>query len=361
MLKADVALRGGGERAVRLRLLRQVEQLEHAAGGRLGVLQVAEAACDLLQRAGELLGIQQDRHDNADGHALIADDEPAAEQADGDVGQRIREGDERPDDGRGEIGPCLGLAATLVQLGVALLCIILEVIGFCRGKVRKGLLRHGVEVAGLREHAVEVLFTAGGQERRQQDGGRGEHKDDGSQPPVFQQHHDGDGKDHEKAGHERVDDLVNVVSHGGHVVHHARENVADGRLIHIAHGQAADFIRDADAQLAGEVAADDPVEQLHLDIAEQAIAKVDQREPAHGAQETRQQVAAVGAVPPGIQPVDEAAEQLRAEHAADDHADAQQRGEQEPLPDRAGLPEQAADDMFLFRLFHWRSPPVCEA
>ena len=92
MLKADVALRGGGERAVRLRLLRQVEQLEHAAGGRLGVLQVAEAACDLLQRAGELLGIQQDRHDDADGHALIADDEPAAEQADGDVGQRIREG-----------------------------------------------------------------------------------------------------------------------------------------------------------------------------------------------------------------------------------------------------------------------------
>ena len=134
----------------------------------------------------------------------------------------------------------------------------------------------------------------------------------------------GDGKDHEKAGHERVDDLMNVVSHGGYVVHHARENVADRRLIHIAHGQTADFIRDADAQLTGEVAADDPVEQLHLDIAEQAVAKVDQREPAHGAQETGQQVAAVGAVPPGIQPVDEAAEQLRAEHAADDYADAQQ-------------------------------------
>ena len=106
----------------------------------------------------------------------IADDEPAAEQADGDVGQRIREGDERPDDGRGEIGPCLGLAAALVQLGVALLRVILEVIGFCRGKVRKGLLRHGVEVARLREHVVEVLFTAGGQERRQQDRGRGEHQ-----------------------------------------------------------------------------------------------------------------------------------------------------------------------------------------
>lgn len=35
MLKADVALRGGGERAVRLRLLRQVEQLEHAAAAAL--------------------------------------------------------------------------------------------------------------------------------------------------------------------------------------------------------------------------------------------------------------------------------------------------------------------------------------
>ena len=54
----------------------------------------------------------------------------------------------------------------------------------------------------------------------------------------------------------------------GHVLRHARENVADGRVIDKADGQALDLVGDLDAQIAGKIPADSAVEQLHLAVAD---------------------------------------------------------------------------------------------
>ena len=54
----------------------------------------------------------------------------------------------------------------------------------------------------------------------------------------------------------------------GHVLCHARENIADGRMIDKADGQALDFVGDLDAQIAGKIPADGAIEQLHLAVAD---------------------------------------------------------------------------------------------
>ena len=98
MLEADVALCRVGQNGGGVLFLLHVENLEHAAGGCLRVLQAAETACDLLQRGGKLLGVQQDRHDHADRGDPPVQQQPAAQKADGDIRQRVGKGDDRHDD-----------------------------------------------------------------------------------------------------------------------------------------------------------------------------------------------------------------------------------------------------------------------
>ena len=288
---------------------------------------------------------------------MVAHQQPAAQQTDGDVGQTVGQGDDGSDDGGGEIGFCLRLLSADIDGAVLFLHVGLQIVGLGGGKVGEGFLHHGVEVAALGEHIVKMLLTLGGDEGRQEDGRRRQGQHQQSQQPVFPQHHHTDDDDHQKAGHQGVNDLMDVVAHGGHVVGHPRKDVANGRLIHEADGQALDLFGDTDAQITGEVAADHVVEQEHFQIAEQAVADVDCQQYAQLRQDIRQQVAGVAALPVAVEIVDQRAQELRPDHGAEDHAQAEQTGQQEPLPDGLCLQQKPGDHTFFFS-FHFVPPPV---
>ena len=139
------------------RLLRQLQQIDDAPGGRLGLLQRTQAVGNLLERLGKLPCKQHQRHNHAHRNAL-PHDQPAAEQIDGDIRQRVGRSNDRLDDG-GEIG-CfrLGDAARIVDLRVAFGAVLLEIISLCRRVVRVGFFHDGIQLAGLLEHLMEIRF-----------------------------------------------------------------------------------------------------------------------------------------------------------------------------------------------------------
>ena len=255
------------------RFLRQLQQVDDALGSGLGLLQGAQTVGDLLERLGKLPREQHERHDHAHRHAL-PHDEPAAKQVDGNIGQRIGRGDDRLDDG-GQIGRLrLGHAARVVDPGMAFGAVLFEIIGLCRRVVRVGLLHDGIQLAGLLEHLVEIRFRPARDLRRQPDGDRHERDHGQRKLPVLQEHHDRDGQDLQEAARNGVEHGMQGVADAGHVLRHARENVADGRVIDKADRQALDLIGDLDAQIAGKIPADSAVEQLHLAVADGGAQKI---------------------------------------------------------------------------------------
>ena len=273
MAELHTAVAAGGQVLLDRRFLRQLQQIDDALGSGLGLLQGAQTVGDLLERLRKLPREQHERHDNAHRHAL-PHDEPAAKQVDGDIGQRIGRGDDRLDDG-GQIGRLrLGHAARVVDLCMALSAVLFEIIGLCRRVVRVGLLHDGIQLAGLLEHLVEIRFRPARDLRRQPDGDRHERDHGQRKLPVLQEHHDRDGQDLQKAACNGVEDGMQGAADAGHILRHAREDIADGRVIDKADGQALDLVGDLDAQIAGKIPADSAVEQLHFAVADGRTQKI---------------------------------------------------------------------------------------
>ena len=94
MAELHTAVAAGGQVRLDRRVLRQLQQIYDALGSGLGLLQGAQTVGDLLERLRKLPCEQHERHNDTHWHAL-PHDEPAAEQVDGDIGQRIGRGDDR--------------------------------------------------------------------------------------------------------------------------------------------------------------------------------------------------------------------------------------------------------------------------
>ena len=350
------------------RFLRQIQDAHDPPGGGLGLLQGAEAVGDLLQRLGELPGVEHHGDDDADGDAVLHD-QPAAHQIDGDVGQGVGRGDDRLNDGGEETGAALFRNLPLVDLGMAAGAVLFEVVGLGGVVVGVGLLDHGVELARLLEHPVEAGFGLARNDGGEPDGQGREHHDQNGQQPVFQQQHDCDRGDLQKAAHDRVDDLMEGVADVGDVVGHAGEDVAHRRVVHIADGEPLDLVRELDADGAGEVAADGLVEQQHFEIGDQAPGGVDGQQ----GQQTRQDNLGDGIarrLPDGEivdQRLDETAHQLRGGDGAADQQDAQEAAQGQLPADAFGLLQklqQGACGLPAFLgidFFHGWPPPVWEA
>ena len=347
------------------RFLRQLQQIDDALCSCLGLLQRAQAVGDLLERLGKLPREQHQRHDHAHRNAL-PHDEPAAQQVDGDIRQRIGRGNDRLDDG-GEIRRLrFGDAARVVDLRVALGAVLLEVIGLCRRVVRVGFLHNGIQLARLLEHLMEIRFRAARDLGRQPDGDRHERDHGQRKLPVLQKHHDRDGQDLQKAACNGVEDGMQGAADPGHVLRHARENIADGRVIDKADGQALDFVGDLDAQIAGKIPADGAVEQLHFAVADGGAQEIHTGQRQKPRRELRQHGRArLRRVKIIDQDLHQRAhlrwDDQRTHNERQTHDDAERKLPADGLRALQQLDERVGGNVGFLFLLHFASPPVCEA
>ena len=354
-------------------LLLPVQQGEDPAGGGRGVLDVAHAVGDLLQGGGDLPGEEDDGHDGAHAHPPVYH-QPPAQQVDEDVGRGVGEGDHRLDHAGQEIGPGLRPALEVADLLVPGPVVVLQVVGLGGGVVGVALLHHRVQAAALLVHLPEVgaalLRDVGGELDRQG------HDDDHHQrqPPVLQQHHSGDSDDLKEAAHHGVNDLVDGVAHAGDIVGHPLEHLPHRGVVHKLHRQAADLVGNLDAQVAGEVHAHHPVEQLHLQVAEQALESVHPQEqhqsrPQAPPQGLIRRAAGQAQGPVVIEHLDNSTQQLGPRQGAGDHYQGEDASQCQPPADGFGGLDNAQDDPPVLRadgfcllfLAHTCSPPVWEA
>ena len=207
---------------------------------------------------------------------------------------------------------------------------------------------------------------------RQQHRHRHEQYHDQCQPPVLKQHHHSDGDYLQKADHQRVDNAVDGVAHRRDVLGHAVEYLADWSSVHEAYGEPAYLGRELDAQGAGEIAADDVIEQQHFQPAHQALQQVHPRQRKASTREHHGQARAGEAARPVIvQKLDAVAQQLRRGDGAGDYNKAYQTCKRQPFVYRLCLLHQsqqhgavtaaplAGGGSVLFVL-HFASPPVWE-
>ena len=349
-------------------LLRLVQHLEHPLGRGLCPLHGAKALGNLLQRGGKLLGKQHNGHHYAHGYAVI-DDKHAAHHVDNNVGQGVGKGDAGPHHGAQKVGGGLRLLLPLVDLLMGADGVLLKVIGFTGLVVSIALLHHGVELAALLEHLVKMLFTEGGDAGGKPDGERHKDQDNQGQPPVLQQHHHRQGDDLQETHRQGVHNIVDGSTQMGYIVVHPFQDLSGRGVVDIAHRQTADLVRHADAQGAGEIAADHVVQQEHFQIVHAALQQIYRRQHAAAGEQSPGQAAALkGPGPEVVQELYAAAQNFGGHHRAGDDDAADQTGQYQPAVDRPGFPNDAKDHLFVlpalcpglfFSLFpHLRSPPV---
>ena len=152
----------------------------------------------------------------------------------------------------------------------------------------------------------------------------------------------------------------------GHILRHARENVADGRVIDKADRQALDLIGDLDAQIAGKIPADSAVEQLHLAVADGGAQKIYAEQRQQPRRKLRQHGRArLRRVEIVDQDLHQRAhlrrddERAHDEHQAHDHAE--RKLPANGLRALQQLDERVGGNVGLLFLLHFASPPVCEA
>ncbi|OLA39786.1 MAG: hypothetical protein BHW31_03125 [Firmicutes bacterium CAG:110_56_8] len=154
-----------------------------------------------------------------------------------------------------EIGLGGGLAQLLVDDGVVLRRIFLQIVGLGGGKIGEAFLHDLRQLSGFFEPLV-VVFPAGARDfRGDPQGDRGQYDDKAGQHPVLQKHGDGDHGDLENALHHHVKHLMDIVTHGAHIVDHPVQHVAHRGLIDVFHRKTPDFVGNGNSQVTGKVTA----------------------------------------------------------------------------------------------------------
>ena len=353
----------------RVRLLGQIEQIEHTLRGGLDLLGFAEAEGNPLERGGHLTGEEDDRDHGADGHAVLRD-QPSADQGDDNVGQSVDEDDGRLDDGAEEVCSDAVLLVCAVELCVLLLHRVLAVEGLGHGIVREALLSQGEELSAEVEVLVPVFFTQRRQLAGQEDRQRREDDHDESQVPVLKEEEDGDDEHLQEAGHQDLDQIVDDAAHAADVIHHAVDDVAEGRLVHVGHRQLSELLGQPHAQAGGVETGHNGIQQVGIAVGHDSVERIEGKQDAKAGQQMGDDLVGAG-LRIGVEPVDQIAQNLRRGDRAADQDRAEHGREGQPAADRLHGANQAAgvavkEPFLLFGLrlllfyTHSAPPPVWE-
>ena len=352
-------------------LFRQVQQGEYALRGGLHLLHITQAESHLFQRRREPAGEQDDRNHRTDRNA-VPEDQPAAQDRHGNIGQCVHKGDGGLHDRGQEIAEDSVLLVAPGKIVILLLHFPFPAERLGRGVIGIGFLRQGREFAAQVVMLVPVLFAQRRHPGGQEYGKRGQQDHGNRHTPVRQEQNDRDHRHLQEAGQQDLHDPVYAVGHGAYILHHPVDHVPRRRPVHIGHGQAAQLFGQADPETRAEVAADNVVQEPGVAIGYARLDAVDQQQHAQAGQQAFGQ-AGYGRILPFIKPVDQAAQELRLRHGTADQDQAEERAEQDPAPEGPDFPHQAfaglVKEPALFLLFfflfpfvgtHTASPPVWE-
>lgn len=158
----------------------------------------------------------------------------------------------------------VALAQLLVDDGVVLRRVFLQIVGLGGGKIGEAFLHDLRQLSGLFK-AFIIVFPADARDfRGYPQRNRRQHNDQTGQHAVFQEHGHGDHGNLKSALHHHVKNLVNVAAHFAHVVDHPVQNIAHRGLVDVFHREPPDFVGNGNAQAVGKMTAHRPVHQLHV-------------------------------------------------------------------------------------------------
>ena len=247
-------VRRSGQRGVG-RLLRLLEEGKHALGRSRHGLQLGADLRQLRDRLREARHVAEKRLNVADRDGA-ARGERAAEHDHAHVAEFA---DERRH-GRHEAGQKLALPRRAVEPRVdgvkLLLRRALAVEGADDVVPGVGLLDLAVDIAEVFLLGDEVALAALDDPTREHARDRQHDERDERHEPADAQHHDQHADEHGDVRDELRDRLRHAGGHGVDVVCDAREHIADGAALKVAHGHAVDLAADLAAQAVGELLRD---------------------------------------------------------------------------------------------------------